>query len=756
MSRTLRFQILLGILLVALLTPQVPARRLWPQGGTPPQQLPVQSPPPQPAPPQKGKPSETQSANQDQGAVVRINTQLVQVDAVVTDKNGKHIDDLDENDFELLVDGKPQSITHFKFIKVPIAKRELPANPTPKSSPKNEPARPTSMPTKQIAPEKVQRTIAFVVDDLGLSFPDMVYARSAVKKFVDEQMQDGDLVGIICTGRGLGALQQFTSDRRILYAAIESLTFNPQSRNMMPGFGANARVTADQDDIAQQQTNDFNNFNDVSSSLGTLGALNFVVRSLHQLPGRKMVVLVSDGFNIMGTSGDDNQVIEELKHLADQANRSSAVIYALDAKGLQTLMPGAGDDMSGTSDDQLVQQVLDASVQNLDSLAGMHFLAAQTGGFLRFNANDLDLGVKKIIEDNETYYLIGFDPEDEKFNGKYHQIKVRVKRPGLQVRTRGGFYGTTEAEAAPAPKTRTQQILSTLYSPFGARDIPVQMTSFFFNLNAKGSFVRTFFHIDSSKLTFKDGPNHGKTLTIDLATFAFNADGESVDQHAETKTFDLSEQQYQEALVKGIRYETEVPIKKPGPYQFHAVIRDPDTGRLGSSTQFIQVPDLSKKQLALSGLALTAPKAKPGTPAAASVMPAAANQTTQPAAQTNAAVQPANRPDINTSPAVRRFPRNSEIEYATWIFNATAKSGQTQLTWQIEIYCNGKRVYQAPPHPLPVAKNTSLQRIPCGGQLRITDSFPPGEYMLRVIVTDALAKQKNARADQWTDFTVVK
>jgi hypothetical protein len=84
---------------------------------------------------------------------------------------------------------------------------------------------------------------------------------------------------------------------------------------------------------------------------------------------------------------------------------------------------------------------------------------------------------------------------------------VRVKRPGLQVRTRGGFYGVPEAESSARPKTPVQQILSTLSSPFGARDVQVQMISFFVDSNAKGSYLRSFFYFDCSNITFKDGPD---------------------------------------------------------------------------------------------------------------------------------------------------------------------------------------------------------------------------------------------------------
>jgi len=744
MSQIFRLRVLPAIIMAALLAPNTPAFRLFQQSGAPNQQPPSQSPQQKSTPPQKNTPPA-----QDQDAVVRINTQLVQIDVVVTDKKEQHINDLNENDFELLVDGKPQSLSHFALIRVPPAKREAPAGP--KADPKNEPVKPPSMPSKLVEPEKVKRTIAFVVDDLGLSFPSMFYARSAVKKFVDEQMQDGDLVGIIRTGRGLGALQQFTSDRRILYSAIERLTFNPQSRDMMAKFGADAKVAASEDDPAQQQTNDFDNFTDTSSSLGTLGALNFVVNGLRQLPGRKMVIFVSDGFNMYGTSGDDNQVVEELKYLADQANRASVVIYSLDAKGLQTLMPKADANLNDTTDEQLSQQVSDAGIQNLDSQAGMVFLAQETGGFARLNANDLDLGVQKIIQDNETYYLLGFDPEESQFDKRYHKIKVRVKKPGLQVRTRGGFYGISEAEVAPPPRTPNQQILAALASPFGARDIQVQMTSFFINSNARGSYVRSFFHFDCSGLTFKDGPDNGKTLTLDLATFAFNEEGQAVDQFASRLTFDLTEAQYKEAMIKGLVRIADVPIKKPGPYQFRAVLRDP-SGKLGSTSQFIQVPDLTKKQLALSGLLISAPNPKSN----------AASNAPDPAipadAQVNEVNQQLSRNDPQPTPAIRRFARNSEIQYAAWVFNAMAdkKTKQPQLTTQMELYRNGKRVYQGQPHPVKILKGMNAQRIPCGGQIKVTEIFPPGDYLLRLIVTDNLANQKNARTDQWMDFSVMK
>ncbi|MEO6724691.1 MAG: VWA domain-containing protein, partial [Blastocatellia bacterium] len=271
---------------------------------------------------------------------VRINTQLVQVDAVVTDKKGKHVEDLTQADFELTVDGKKQSLTHFKHINLPaLVKRDY----TPKKKTDTKPA-PETMPTRQIAPEEIHRTMAFIVDDLGLSFKSTEFVRETMRKFVAEQMQEGDMVAIIRTGNGMGMLEQFTSDKRILYSAIEKLTWNPLSRDMNPTF-ADSGGDAPTDDQTDKQAvlDQFEEFRETSFTTGTLGAIAFVVQALRALPGRKSVVLLSDGFRINSKNNDDNTselILQQLQSVAEVARRASVVVYSIDAKGLAPYTPG--------------------------------------------------------------------------------------------------------------------------------------------------------------------------------------------------------------------------------------------------------------------------------------------------------------------------------------------------------------------------------------------------------------------------------
>src|SRR5215831_15683389 len=292
---------------------------------------------------------------------VRISVTLVQVDAVVNDSKGRLVTDLKPEDFEIQEDGRPQKITNFSYISTENARSE----------PKTTPPRPDKFappaPPVALRPEQVKRTVAVIVDDLGMSFESMAYTRDALKKFVDQQVEPGDLVAIIRSGAGIGALQQFTNDKRLLYAAIEHLRWNfmgsggisafqpissdpiagraragnprqrPDSmgqRGQGPGDGSTARGQGPGEPTVRDEIDEFRQ---QMFSVGTLGAIAYVVRGLRDLPGRKSVVLVSDGFRIFSRNDGNDRVLQALRLLTDQANRASVVIYCLDARGLQTL-----------------------------------------------------------------------------------------------------------------------------------------------------------------------------------------------------------------------------------------------------------------------------------------------------------------------------------------------------------------------------------------------------------------------------------
>ena len=689
---------------------------------------------------------------QEPEAVFRINTQLVQIDAVVTGKGGAHVDDLTADDFEVFINGKKQSLSYFKLVKL----TENGATPTPPAKTPPTAPRVATTAIKQVAPEQVRRTVAFVVDDLGMSPESMLYARKALQRFVTQQMQDGDLVGIVRTGKGLGSLQQFTTDRQVLTAAIDKLTWNPLTRSTLPRFGQlpgeMPRTTRENTTLSspEQQREErrnveerFNEFSDTVFAVGTLGAVNFVVRGLRELPGRKTLILLSDGIPMYGSGDDRNntQIKDRLERLTDLANRSSVVFYTIDTRGLLTITPQASDDLLGQLNAQ--GRITPVTAQDLkvirdqevtkvwDSQAGLRTLALQTGGLAMLNNNDLNGSVQKVIDDNRSYYLLGFDPDDAQFETKYrsqfHSIKVKVKRSDLQVRTRSGYFGVAET-VREKPKTSADQILDTLFSPFGARDLPVQMTSLFFNTKQDGSFVRTMLHIDPAKLSFTAAENGEKLAKLEIATFTFDENGTVIESLDKIFNLKFDEARYQAALKTGMIYQTSLLIKKPGAYQVKTVLRDSTSAKLGSAGQFINVPNINKNQLALSGLMLVGKD------------PAAAANTDG---------------NLQLHAAVRQFQPNSLVEYWAEIYNATLdkQSNQPQLTMQAEIYRDGKLVTQTPAVPVNPQGQSDFKRIVCGGEFRFKN-YPPGDYALHLTINDKLAKTKYSQAEQWIDFTV--
>ncbi|MEK7724739.1 MAG: VWA domain-containing protein, partial [Acidobacteriota bacterium] len=265
--------------------------------------------------------------------VVKISTTLIQIDVTVTDKSGKIVTDLKPEEFEVYENGEKQPITNFSFIS---SVSEAKPSPTPKPD-KNTVTAP--IPSFQLRPEQVRRTVALVVDDLGLSFESIYYVRRALKKFVDEQMQPNDLVAIIRTGSGVGALQQFTSDKNQLYAAIEKIRWNAQGRS-----GISAFAPIEEDPITEEETEEdtagirdsekeFNEFREDIFSVGTLGAINFVVKGMQELPGKKSIMLFSDGFVVCTPDSPDrcSRILDSLRELTDLCNRASVTIYTQDA-----------------------------------------------------------------------------------------------------------------------------------------------------------------------------------------------------------------------------------------------------------------------------------------------------------------------------------------------------------------------------------------------------------------------------------------
>ncbi len=719
---------------------------------------------PQPPPAPQTPPQQQEQTNEDD--VVRITTNLVQVDAVVTDKSGKLVTDLRPEEVEILEDGRSQKITNFSFVST-MSDTSQPATP---AAPADKLAPP--VPPVRLKPEQVRRTVALVVDDLGLSFESTAFVRQALKKFVDQQLQPGDLVAIIRTAGGIGALQQFTSDKRQLYAAIERVRWNPQGRG---GVGAFAPIQADpmaqmreqlpNQDSADMRSagEDVDRFREDLFAVGTLGAVNYVVRGMRELPGRKSILLMSDGIKIFNQDDPtrSTRVLDALRRLTDLANRASVVIYTMDARGLQTLGLTAADSTSGLSSDQLETQLQNRRNDLFESQSGLNYLARQTGGFPIRNTNDLSAGIKRVLEDQKGYYLIGYRPDESTFDDatgrrKFHKITLKIKRPGLNHRTRTGFYGVTDQEAAPKPLSRAGQLITALASPFGSGGVKLRLTSLYGNDAKAGGFMRSLMHIEARDLTFTDEPDGWHKAVFDILAVTFGDNGTLVDELSRTHTVRMRGGTYQRALENGLVFIMTVPVKKPGAYQLRTALRDVGSERVGSASQFIEVPNIGKNRLTLSGIIVSG--LDPAVKSAANANKDAASPAVAPEAQVNKAAEEIADSDPQAGPAVRRFRRGMLMQYGYAIYNATIDKGSArpQLQIQMRLFRDGKEVFTGRIQPLDASGQPDLKRLMANGALQIGTQMPLGEYILQVIVTDPLAKEKYRTATQWIDFEIVK
>lgn len=723
-----------------------------------------------------------QDDDADDGDVVRITTNLVQIDAVVTGKDGAHVTDLRPEDFEIREDGKVREITNFSYVSNETAEEIVRAPGEKKAPPVKFDRKAPPVPSARLKPEQVRRTVALVADDLGLSFESTKWVRDALRKYVDEQMQPGDLVAVIRSSAGVGALQQFTTDRRQLHAAIDRIKWSATGRGGIGAFGAldsdplgltigaggaggnGASGASDRGAVPTRNANaELENFREEVFTVGTLGALNYVVRGLRELPGRKSVVLFSDGIRMYNRDGRSNRVRDALYRLTDLANRASVVFYTLDARGL------VNTDFIGAD----VQNSPGEDVRNtrsrafFDSQGGLSELAEETGGFLVKNNNDLNAGIRRVLNDQKGFYLIGYKPDAATFNPaaggrRFHKFEMKVKRPGLKVRTRGGFFGFTDEEARPSRRTPHDQILAALTSPFSSGGVALRLTTVYLNDAQAGPVMRSLLHIEGKNLEFKKQPDGLYKAELDVVALTFGDNGRIVDEANKLYTIRSAEAQLRFVREQGLLYTVNVPVKKPGAYQMRVAVRDGATELVGSASQFIEVPDLKKNRLSLSGVIVAGGEQEQQQPASATTPASnnnmvAASATTPSSSGESRAEEQVDTTDPQASPAVRRFRQRTLLDFFYHVYNAKLDkaTGQPQLEAQSRIFRDGQVVFTGQPFKVNTAGQTDMKRVVGLGRLRLGTNLPPGEYALQVVVTDALAEGKSRLAAQWIDFEIV-
>jgi VWFA-related protein len=681
-------------------------------------------------------------------SVFKVTSTLVQVDAVVTDSKGRHVTDLTADDFQVLEDGKPQKLTNFSYVQVAPG-REAPSEQLPPGS--IETLRRAT--PAQLRPQHVRRTIVLMVDDLGLSFSSMAFVRQSLRKFVNEQMQSGDLVAICRTGAGSGALQQFTVDKRVLLSVVDGLRWNPNGRSGATYFDPFGQHSSWEELLGAAGPDESRN--NALATVGTLGAVNYIVGALREMPGRKSIVLFSDGLQLFESAAGPRlhkvnahgaqdapdsyaDVQRVLRLLIDRANRSGTVIYTMRATGAQTLQSGAEDSPepdqppAAAADTRRNSQAhagasggRDVDNDNHVQQENLAYLADQTGGLAYDNGNDLNRGLSRVLEDQAGYYLLGYHPAESTWQGKngghdFHRIQVKVTRTGLRVRSRSGFFGETDDETLPKFGTPIEQLRAAMLSPFKSSGITLRLTALYAEVPKQGPVVRNLLRIDAANLSWERSLDGSDRARVSLLAVATGASDRPLGMLGRLYNVRVAPGRMRDALRDGILYVLQVPVPKRGAYQIRVAVLDQATGKMGSATQFIEIPDPKKAGLALSSVILRNGQ------------------------RSHDATDP-----VDIMPALRQFYRGGVVEFLCAVENGRKKSSKLDLKTRVRVLRDGKEVYSGSANLVDMNEGPAV-----AGVLKLGDRITPGDYDLQVIATGTNAGKAKA-ATQWTDFTVL-
>lgn len=651
--------------------------------------------------------------------VVRITSTLVQLDVSVTDKEGRPIKDLRPEEIHLFENGKERKLSGVSFV---------PGAPPADNNEMKKSAAPVGpvLPGRQLAANEVRRTIAIVVDDVTLSFQSIDYTREVLRRFVDQQMRDGDLVAIIRSGAGVGALQQFTSDKRQLYAAIDRIRWNAVANGRISTFDSveGQQDDSNQIDVRAQQEDAF--------VAGSLGALNYVIRGMDKLPGRKSVLMISEGFRLFdrepGGQITQGNVIDSVRAITDAANRAAVVIYTLDPRGLVVPMVGVEENPEFWSLEDIDRKMSRQGQALIDTQDGLSYLSEETGGFTIKNTNNLSKGIRKILDD-QSYYLVAYEPEEGSFDPKklrFNKIEIKVDRPGTKVRYRSGFFniGDNTLKAAKQP-TPFQSIADALLSPFAQNDLPIRYNGLFNYDHKNGAYLRSLVHMNIGDLDFKTLPDGKRQASLDIFAYAFGVNGAIEGRLQKTYKLTVPPEAFEKLRSTGFVYDFVFPIAKPGAYQLRVVVRDSAADKVGSASQFVEIPNLKKNRLTLSGIVLNS-----GTPTTSS--------------------------SALTATALREFHRGASLDYGSVALNARADSlGKTNLTSRLRIFRDGKLIFTGQPQSVAQGQQPA-DSVAFMGSINLGTKLEAGDYVMEVAVTDTLAKGKYATALQYVEFRVVE
>jgi VWFA-related protein len=519
-------------------------------------------------------------------------TELVLVNVTVRDKSGKFVRDMKPEDFQIKEDGKSQQIVSFDIENtdaVPAldGTQAKPADAAPSSGPNSVGPRPAAN-----SEFKDRRLIVLFFDLSGMEPDEIEHSVTAADNYVDKQMAPADLVSIVSLGSSLQVNQDFTSDPALLKKALQTL--NPGAgQGFEEGSTGTTEGTPDTGGSFTADDTEYNIFN----TDRRLEALRSVAERLSHVQQKKSLIYFSSGID---RTGIENQ--SELRAATNAAVRANIAFYTMDIRGLQALVAGGeaqNASLRGTSP-YSGQSTLNALNSNFTTQETLVTLAADTGGRAFLDSNDFSKVFKGVQEDTSTYYVLGYHSTNPARDGRYRRITVNATRPGVKIDFRRGYYAPADYQHS-THEDRERQLEEELNSDLPATDLPLYLADGYFRIGDNKFFVPISLAVPGSQIPFTSTSNQDKA-TLDVIGMALDNTKHQVGDMRDTVK--LAVNTSADVKRKNVQYDSGF-ILLAGKYHLKFVVRENQTGRMGSFETDIEIPDLKTQPLKMSSVIMS-------------------------------------------------------------------------------------------------------------------------------------------------------
>jgi VWFA-related protein len=654
-------------------------------------------------------------------ATIRSTVSLVEIDVQITNRDGKPVKGLKQEQFTITEDGKPQKISSFEYNDIEQVETAGKVDVPPISVPLGT----ITSPEEIKAVVRDHRMIVLFFDLTSLQAEDLVRSTRASQKNLQEQMTPADLVAVVAFGNTLKVVANFTNDRELLKQSVEALVPGHEAALAQLADAATAAdgETTVSEDTGAAFTADDTEFN-IFNTDRKLAAVEALCEVLEGIPGKKSIIQFTSGIT---QTGEENR--SELIAATNSANRSNVSIYSVDSRGLLTATPG-GDASVGASGGTAMftgATVISQSQSRQDSRDTLATLAGDTGGRSFFDVGDFGKIFQSVQNDTSGYYLVGYYSTNAASDGAWRRVHVKIDKlpAGVHIRAREGYYAPKNFGIF-TTEDREKQLEEAFQSETPEVELPVAVETAEFRLNANQVFVPIDAKLAPSALQWAHNRGSRETAFDFAAEVRDAKSNRVVGALRDTITVKIDTEHFQDIQQHALVYQGGM-ILAPGEYKLKFLARENESGRIGTFEQKISLAPPQLDRLQVSSLLLSSQ--------VEAVQNAAQIKTQALAQDAKLKSSPLDVGGERIIPSVTRVFTGEQTLYVFFQAYAPQKADANSLRAGLVFFRNGQRLSDTPmvtPTEYDEKSRTASFRLslPLAG-------LATGRYTVQAIVVDA-------------------